>query len=94
MKAKCCSKQIKGIVRNVSSISYYLCFDYYFLISRLLKGRSMPGKVLLTRRSNVLDHSKLQEPSPNYGRSFSFNDADTSDHIAKALEVYFDILFV
>ncbi|BFG29203.1 hypothetical protein CerSpe_154770 [Prunus speciosa] len=55
-------------------------------VQGLLKGRSMPGKVLLTRRSNVLDHSKLQEPSLNYGRSFSFNDADTSDHIAKALE--------
>ncbi|KAM2987375.1 hypothetical protein FF2_007551 [Malus domestica] len=53
-------------------------------VQGLLKGRSIPGKVLLTRRSNLLDPSKLQVPSPNYGRSLSFNDAETSDR--RALE--------
>ncbi|KAB2605621.1 GTPase-activating protein GYP1-like [Pyrus ussuriensis x Pyrus communis] len=53
-------------------------------VQGLLKGRSIPGKVLLTRRSNLLDPSKLQVPSPNYERSLSFNDAETSDR--RALE--------
>lgn len=63
-------------------------------MSRLLKGRSMPGKVLLTRRSDLLDQSNSQEPSLNYARSFSYNDAETSDSISKALEVYFDMIFI
>lgn len=54
----------------------------------------MPGKVLLTRRSDLLDHSTSQEPSLNYARSFSYNDAETSDSISKALEVYFDMIFI
>ncbi|TQE04928.1 hypothetical protein C1H46_009399 [Malus baccata] len=53
-------------------------------VQGLLKGRSIPGKVLLTRRSNLPDPSKVQVPSPNYGRSLSFNDAQTSDR--RALE--------
>jgi hypothetical protein len=52
----------------------------------LLKGRSIPGKILLTRRSDPLDESSLPEPSPEYERSFSYNDAGSSDHLAKAVE--------
>lgn len=55
--------------------------------SRLLKGRTIPGKVLLTRRSDPLDDSTLQESSPNYERSFSYNETGTSDRMAKAVEV-------
>ncbi|PRQ31227.1 putative Rab-GTPase-TBC domain-containing protein [Rosa chinensis] len=59
-------------------------------VQGLLKGRSMPGKVLLTRRSELVDHSNSQEPALNYERSFSYNDAETSDSISKALEEAFD----
>lgn len=55
--------------------------------SRLLKGRSIPGKVLLTRRSDPVDDSTSQESSPNYERSFSYSEAGTSDRTAKAVEV-------
>lgn len=54
---------------------------------RFLKGRSIPGKVLLTRRSGPLDDSALQETSPNFERSYSYNDAGTSDRMTKAAEV-------
>lgn len=63
------------------------------MLSRLLKGRSIPGKVLLSR-SDPLDQSNIQEHSPNYERSFSYNDAETSDRMSKDLEVYFDISFL
>lgn len=64
------------------------------MISRLLKGRSIPGKVLLSRRSDPLDQSNIQVHSPNYERSFSYNEAETSDRMSKDLEVYFDISFL
>ncbi|KAM5586066.1 hypothetical protein ABKV19_005125 [Rosa sericea] len=59
-------------------------------VQGLLKGRSMPGKVLLTRRSELVDQSNSQEPALNYARSFSYNDAETSDSISKALEEAFE----
>ncbi|XP_050371195.1 GTPase-activating protein GYP1 [Argentina anserina] len=55
-------------------------------VQGLLKGRSMPGKVLLTRRSE----SNTQEPALNYARNFSYNDAETSVSISKALEEAFE----
>ncbi|XWS09389.1 hypothetical protein CRYUN_Cryun40dG0080900 [Craigia yunnanensis] len=55
-------------------------------VQGLLKGRSIPGKVLLTRRPDPLDDSGLQERSPSYQRSFSQNDAGTSDDIDKSME--------
>ncbi|XP_054812415.1 GTPase-activating protein GYP1 isoform X1 [Prosopis cineraria] len=55
-------------------------------VQGLLKGRSIPGKILLTRRLDPLDNSNSKEYSPRYERSFSFNDAGTSDHPAKAAE--------
>ncbi|KAL5576230.1 hypothetical protein UlMin_017929 [Ulmus minor] len=56
-------------------------------VQGLLKGRSIPGKVLLTRRLDPVDDSSLQETSPTYHRSFSSNDAGTSDRLEKAEEV-------
>ncbi|KAJ7947463.1 Rab-GTPase-TBC domain containing protein [Quillaja saponaria] len=58
-------------------------------VQGLLKGRSIPGKVLLTRRSDPLEDSSLKETPPNYERSFSYNDAGTSDRMAKAVEEEF-----
>ncbi|KAJ7980659.1 TBC1 domain family member 22B [Quillaja saponaria] len=55
-------------------------------VQGLLKGRSIPGKVLLTRRSDPLDDSNLKESPPNYERSYSYNDAGTSDRMAKEVE--------
>ncbi|KAB1219439.1 TBC1 domain family member 22B, partial [Morella rubra] len=52
----------------------------------LLKGRSIPGKILLTRKSDPLDESNLREPSPEYERSSSYNDAGSSDHMTKKAE--------
>lgn len=57
---------------------------FLLLLLSLLKGRSIPGKILLSPRS-VKDNSKAYLPI--YERSFSFNDAGTSDHPAKAAEV-------
>ncbi|KAK8515986.1 hypothetical protein V6N13_093243 [Hibiscus sabdariffa] len=55
-------------------------------VQGLLKGRSIPGKILLTRRPDPLDDSGLQEQSPSYQRSFSQNDAGTSDDADKTVE--------
>ncbi|MBA0738409.1 hypothetical protein Gogos_011771, partial [Gossypium gossypioides] len=55
-------------------------------VQGLLKGRSIPGKILLTRRSDILDDSGSQERSPSYQRSFSQNDASTSDDMDKSVE--------
>nr|POE54860.1 hypothetical protein CFP56_42031 [Quercus suber] len=52
----------------------------------LLKGRSIPGKILLTRRSDPLDESSVQERTPEYERSLSYNEAGSSDRLAKAAE--------
>ncbi|XVF37626.1 hypothetical protein REPUB_Repub20aG0025700 [Reevesia pubescens] len=59
-----------------------------FLLLRLLKGRSIPGKVLLTRRPDPLDDSGLQQQSPSYQRSYSQNDAGTSDDMEKYMEIF------
>ncbi|PON77713.1 Rab-GTPase-TBC domain containing protein [Parasponia andersonii] len=52
-------------------------------VQGLLKGRSIPGKILLTRRSDPLDDLGSQENSPSYQRSFSSIDAGTSDRMEK-----------
>ncbi|KAL4389331.1 hypothetical protein AHAS_Ahas03G0034400 [Arachis hypogaea] len=49
-------------------------------VQGLLKGRSMPGKILLSPRSDPVDGSNTKDSSPSYRRSFSHNDAGTSDH--------------
>lgn len=56
-------------------------------IGRLLKGRSIPGKVLLTRRSDPLEDSSWQDRSPKYERSLSENDTGPSDQMDKSMEV-------
>ncbi|KAJ4823912.1 hypothetical protein Tsubulata_048453 [Turnera subulata] len=48
-------------------------------VQGLLKGRSIPGKVLLTRRSDKLEELSPRERSPSFERSFSENDAGTSE---------------
>lgn len=53
----------------------------------MLKGRSIPGKILLTRRLDPPDEPSSQERSPEYIRSFSENDAGSSDRMAKEVEV-------
>ncbi|TYH27870.1 hypothetical protein ES288_A02G103300v1 [Gossypium darwinii] len=55
-------------------------------VQGLLKGHSIPGKILLTRRLDILDDSGSQERSPSYQRSFSQNDAGTSDDMDKSVE--------
>ncbi|KAM3702393.1 hypothetical protein ACJW31_04G022800 [Castanea mollissima] len=55
-------------------------------VQGLLKGRSIPGKILLTRRSGPLDESSIQERTPEYERSLSYNEAGSSDRLAKAAE--------
>ncbi|XP_050235574.1 GTPase-activating protein GYP1 [Mercurialis annua] len=50
-------------------------------VQGLLKGRSIPGKVLLTRKNDPPEDPSLQERSPSFGRSFSENDAGTSDRM-------------
>ncbi|KAI9194741.1 hypothetical protein LWI28_008824 [Acer negundo] len=53
-------------------------------VQGLLKGRSIPGKVLLTRRAEPPDDPSIQ--SPTFGRSFSENDAGGRDHMHKSTE--------
>nr|AKF43333.1 Ypt/Rab-GAP domain of gyp1p superfamily protein [Hypseocharis bilobata] len=53
-------------------------------VQGLLKGRSIPGKVLLTRRSDP--ENELSLPSPDYRRSHSENDTGTSDRMNKVVE--------
>ncbi|XP_045820939.1 GTPase-activating protein GYP1-like [Trifolium pratense] len=55
-------------------------------VQGLLKGRSMPGKVLMSRRSEPSDNLNLKVSSTYFKRSFSHNDAGTSDHISGAVE--------
>ncbi|KAJ9178321.1 hypothetical protein P3X46_010215 [Hevea brasiliensis] len=55
-------------------------------VQGLLKGRSIPGKILLTRRTDPPEDPSLQEHSPSFGRSFSENDVGTSDRIDMSRE--------
>ncbi|XWS22181.1 hypothetical protein CRYUN_Cryun29cG0012700 [Craigia yunnanensis] len=54
-------------------------------VQRLLKGRSIPGKVLLTRRPDPLEDSGLQEQCPSNQRSFPQNEVGTSDDMDKSM---------
>lgn len=53
-------------------------------VQGLLKGRSFPGKVLLTRRSDPPSDSSLR--SPDIDRSFSNKDAGTSEWLDDFVE--------
>ncbi|KAF4356304.1 hypothetical protein F8388_000751 [Cannabis sativa] len=73
-------------LRNVQG-GNLICLVYLHIVpTRLLKGRTIPGKILLTRRSDPIDDLSSQENSPSYQRSFSSNDAGTSDRMEKAEE--------
>ncbi|RDY12669.1 gyp1 [Mucuna pruriens] len=58
-------------------------------VQGLLKGRSMPGKILLSRRVDPPDIANLKKLSSNYRRSFSYNDASRRDHTSGAVEEEF-----
>uniref|UniRef100_A0A1D1Z5N7 TBC1 domain family member 22B n=1 Tax=Anthurium amnicola TaxID=1678845 RepID=A0A1D1Z5N7_9ARAE len=49
------------------------------LSQRLLKGRSFPGKVLLTRKSEPLNEPILLEQSQDFEKSYSENDLGSSE---------------
>ncbi|XP_028092433.1 TBC1 domain family member 22B-like, partial [Camellia sinensis] len=53
-------------------------------VQGLLKGRSFPGKVLITRRSDPISDSGLY--SPDIDRSFSDKDAGTSEQLDDSVE--------
>ncbi|CAA3029240.1 GTPase-activating GYP1-like [Olea europaea subsp. europaea] len=53
-------------------------------VQGLLKGRSFPGKVLITQRSDPLDQSALQ--SPNNDRRFSNDDTEQTDKFDRSVE--------
>lgn len=55
------------------------------MLSRILKGRSFPGKILITRRSNSLNESTLHSPSSNM--SFSPNDTSYKEEMDGDTEV-------
>ncbi|KAL2506232.1 Ypt/Rab-GAP domain of gyp1p superfamily protein [Abeliophyllum distichum] len=53
-------------------------------VQGLLKGRSFPGKVLITQRSDPLDQSALQ--SPNNDRRFSNSDTEHREQFDTSVE--------
>lgn len=56
------------------------------MLCRLLKGRSFPGKILITRRSNSLNESTLHSPTSNI--SFSHSDTSYKEETDGDTEVY------
>ncbi|KAL6548603.1 hypothetical protein OROGR_009024 [Orobanche gracilis] len=54
------------------------------LMRRLLKGRSFPGKVLITRRSDPLGQAVL--PSPSTYRGFYDTDVDHGEQADRSTE--------
>ncbi|RDX76159.1 TBC1 domain family member 22B, partial [Mucuna pruriens] len=53
-------------------------------VQGLLKGRSIPGKILLSPRVDPLDNSNLS--SPTYIRSSPYSDPGTSDRTSETVE--------
>ncbi|CAJ2661048.1 unnamed protein product [Trifolium pratense] len=53
-------------------------------VQGLLKGRSIPGKILLSQRVDPIDNSTLY--SPSYSRSSSYNDTGTNDRKIETVE--------
>ncbi|OIW08983.1 hypothetical protein TanjilG_05959 [Lupinus angustifolius] len=54
---------------------------YILSLSRLLKGRSIPGKISSSQMVDQPDNSNLY--SPTYKRSLSYNDVGTSYHTSE-----------
>ncbi|KAF8402351.1 hypothetical protein HHK36_013305 [Tetracentron sinense] len=57
-------------------------------VQGLLKGRSFPGKVLLTRRSHPLNDVGIPELSPDIERSYLENDRGPSEVVDGSSEGY------
>ncbi|PIA29651.1 hypothetical protein AQUCO_05800040v1 [Aquilegia coerulea] len=55
-------------------------------VQGLLQGRSFPGKVLLTRRSEISNDSNLSRHTPDIERSYSENDIEPSELINRSSE--------
>ncbi|XP_042501883.1 GTPase-activating protein GYP1-like [Macadamia integrifolia] len=55
-------------------------------VQGLLQGRSFPGKILLTRRSESLKDSSSAENPPDIGRSRSENDFGSGEHMDTSFE--------
>lgn len=55
-------------------------------VQGLLKGRSFPGKVLLSRRTEPFDASSIHGSPRGYGRSSSQNDAGPSEQEDNSVE--------
>ncbi|KAF5201105.1 Gtpase-activating protein gyp1 [Thalictrum thalictroides] len=55
-------------------------------VQGLLQGRSFPGKVLLTRRSETSNDSNLTRHPPDIERSYSENDIEPSELINRSSE--------
>ncbi|XLR40756.1 hypothetical protein S83_025416 [Arachis hypogaea] len=54
-------------------------------VQGLLKGRSIPGKILLSQRVDLPDTPNSSSP-PSYERSSPLSDTGTSDHTPETLE--------
>lgn len=55
-------------------------------VQGLLKGRSFPGKVMLTRRSEPLNEPSSPIPSPTIDKSYSQNDIGYGEHKGSSSE--------
>ncbi|CAA6663874.1 unnamed protein product [Spirodela intermedia] len=55
-------------------------------VQGLLKGRTFPGKILLTRKSEPHNDPVSLEPSPELGRSYSENELGSSESINSGSE--------
>lgn len=52
-----------------------------FILCRLLKGRSFPGKILLTQKSEPLNEPVSPIPSPTIEKSYYENDIGLGEHM-------------
>lgn len=59
----------------------------YLILCRLLKGRSFPGKVLLTQKSEPLKERGSPLSSPISEKSYSENDIGPDEQVGSSSEV-------
>lgn len=71
---------------NSSNVIWNIVF-VYLILSRLLKGRSFPGKVLLTQKSEPLQECGSPVLSPIMEKSYSENDIGPDEHVDRSSEV-------
>lgn len=60
-----------------------------FYVARLLKGRTFPGKILLTRKAEPLNDPVSLGTSPELGRSYSENELVSIESISSSSEVIY-----